>query len=330
MADSAHSTDFPAPGTAHNDMRTRSAAATASRGVLAFWQFGIAALVVLMILVGGLTRLTDSGLSITEWNLVTGVLEWGHRFLGRFLGVAYLIPFLLFWLRGRIPTGWVLALFVPGLLIAVQGAIGWWMVASGLTERVDVAPYRLATHLGVAFLIFGLLIWNGFKLLREGSAPSRSTVGAISAWVIALTSVQILSGALVAGLDAGRGYIDWPSMNGYFLPPEATELSPFWVNIFENPALAQFDHRMLAYALVLAVGVLWWRSRRSAIPSVRRYGSWVLIAALGQSLWGILTLINAAPWHLAILHQFGAVILLFLLLRLRFEARYPKRETGTA
>ena len=256
--------------------------------------------------------------------------EWGHRFLGRLLGVAYLIPFLLFWLRGRIPAGWVLALFVPGLLIAVQGAIGWWMVASGLTERVDVAPYRLATHLGVAFLIFGLLIWNGFKLLREGSAPSRSTAGSISGWVIALTSVQILSGALVAGLDAGRGYIDWPSMNGYFLPPEATELSPFWVNIFENPALAQFDHRMLAYALVLAVGVLWWRSRRSAIPSVRRYGSWVLIAALGQSLWGILTLINAAPWHLAILHQFGAVILLFLLLRLRFEARYPKRETGTA
>ena len=338
---------------------------------VAMWQFAVAGLVVLMIVIGGLTRLTDSGLSITEWNLVTGVLpplspdgwvsefakyqkipefiemnydmgmaefkriywwEWGHRFLGRIIGLAYLIPFALFLVRGAIPAGWVGRLFVPGLLILVQGAVGWWMVSSGLTERVDVAPYRLAVHLGLAFVILALLAWNGLRLSRpehESLAARRQRfggmVGAISG-IGALAFLQILAGALVAGHDAGRGYIDWPLMNGAFLPPEATEMTPFWKNIFENPALVQFDHRMIGYLLFAAVIWLWLRSRRTGHARLKRWHDWVLVATVGQMIWGILTVMNGAPLAYAIIHQIGAIILIVLLVRARYEAAYPTEQ----
>lgn len=343
----------------------------ANRRAIALWQFVLAGLVVLMIAVGGLTRLTDSGLSITEWNLVTGILppfteagwlaefekyklipeytemnfnmslaefkpiywwEWGHRFLGRIVGLAFLIPFVLFIFRKRIPTGWTMRLLIPGVLIAVQGAIGWWMVTSGLTERVDVAPYRLATHLGVAFLIFALLIWNGLSLSRPEHVLLKErrqrivSMMSLSGAVLAFAFIQVLSGALVAGLDAGRGYTDWPLMNGALLPPEAIEMMPFWHNIFENPALAQFNHRVLGYLLFASVVFLWWRSRRAGHNRVKRWADWVLVAAVGQTLWGILTVLNGAPWNYAIFHQLGAVLLIFLLLRTRFEAAYPTEQ----
>lgn len=338
---------------------------------VAMWQFFVAGLVVLMIVVGGLTRLTDSGLSITEWNLVTGVLpplsaagweaefakyrtipeftemnydmtmaefkviywwEWGHRFLGRIIGLAYLAPFAFFALRKAIPPGWTGRLFVPGLLILVQGVVGWWMVTSGLTERVDVAPYRLATHLGLAFVILALLVWNGLRLSRpehESLAARRRRFGGMTtmlSWIGGLTFVQLLAGALVAGHDAGRGYTDWPLMNGAFLPPESTELTPFWRNIFENPALVQFDHRMIGYALFAAFVWLWFRSRRTNHARLKRWIDWVLVAATGQMLWGILTVLNGAPLAYAIVHQIGAIVLVVLLVRARYEAAYPTEQ----
>ncbi len=338
---------------------------------IAMWQFAVAGLVVLMIVVGGLTRLTDSGLSITEWNLVTGVLpplsaegwttefakyqkipefsemnydmgmtefkriywwEWAHRFLGRITGLAYLIPFGLFLARKVIPAGWTMRLLVPGVLILIQGVVGWWMVSSGLTERVDVAPYRLAVHLGIAFIIFALLVWNGLRLSRPGHetlvARRQRFHGLVAATGVigALTFLQILAGALVAGHDAGRGYTDWPLMNGAILPPEATEMTPFWKNFFENPALVQFDHRVIGYLLFAGIIWLWFRSRRSGHARLKRWYDWVLVAATGQMLWGILTVLNGAPLLYAIVHQFGAVILVLLLVRARYEAAYPSEQ----
>jgi len=347
------------------------AVAGKGRHRVAIWQFAIAALVVLMIIVGGLTRLTDSGLSITEWNLVTGVLpplsaegwasefakyqtipeftemnydmglaefkviywwEWGHRFLGRIVGLAYLVPFIWFLMRGAIPAGWRGRLLVPGVLILLQGVVGWWMVSSGLTERVDVAPYRLATHLGLAFVILALLVWNGLRLSRpdhESLAARRQRFGGMTGAITAvgaLTFVQLLAGALVAGHDAGRGYTDWPLMNGAFLPPEATEMTPFWRNIFENPALVQFDHRIIGYVLFAAVIWLWFRSRRTGHARLKRWTDWVLVASTGQMLWGILTVLNGAPLGYAIVHQAGAIALVVLLVRARYEAAYPTEQ----
>ncbi len=349
----------------------REAAKARDRRTLALWQFAVAALVVVIIVVGGLTRLTDSGLSITEWNLVTGVLpplseagwagefakyqtipefkemnfdmemsefktiywwEWGHRMLGRLIGLVYLIPFALFAVRKRIPQGWFGTLLLPGVMIAVQGVIGWWMVSSGLSERVDVAPYRLAVHLGMAFAIFSILIWNGLRLSQAEhealAARRRRFVGfkSIATGVGILAFVQILAGALVAGLDAGRGYTDWPLMNGALIPPEATEMTPFWKNFFENPALAQFDHRIIGYVLFAAIIWMWMRSRKTGHAAVKRWTDWVLVAATGQMLWGILTVLNGAPLGYAIVHQLGAVVLIFLMLRARFEAAYPAEE----
>jgi len=338
---------------------------------IAMWQFAIAGLVVLMIVVGGLTRLTDSGLAITEWNLVTGTLppfsgagweaefakyrtipeftemnydmtmaefrtiywwEWGHRFLGRIIGLAYLLPLVFFGVRKAIPAGWTGRLIVPGVLILVQGAVGWWMVSSGLTERVDVAPYRLAVHLGIAFVILALLVWNGLRLSRPEhvslAARRQRMGGMVGAFNIVgvLTFVQILAGALVAGHDAGRGYTDWPLMNGAILPPEATEMTPFWKNFFENPALVQFDHRIIGYALFAGFVWLWLRSRRSGHARLKRWTDWAMVAATGQMIWGILTVLNGAPLVYAIVHQAGAIVLTILLVRARYEAAYPTEQ----
>ena len=342
-----------APGAAERDR-------AAGRSRLMLWQFAIAVLVGVMVLVGGMTRLTDSGLSITEWNLVTGILpplsaegwqaefakyqtipefreinpdmtlaefkpiywwEWGHRFLGRIVGLAYLLPFLWFWLKGAIPPGWTARLFIPGVLIAVQGAIGWWMVTSGLTARVDVAPYRLAVHLGLAFVIFYLVVWNGLALGRSAAEllaarrrRFRSLLG-FAGGVTAVLFAQIVVGAMVAGYDAGRGYTDWPLMQGSFLPPHDTA-----------EAIWQFTHRMLGYLVVALLAFFWWKARASGH---RRVAFWAGIAALGglaQMLWGIVTLVNGAAWGYAIFHQIGALVLLFVLLRAKFEIAYPAEQ----
>jgi cytochrome c oxidase assembly protein subunit 15 len=342
---------------------------TGARRGVALWLTVLFLMVILMIVIGGLTRLTDSGLSITEWALIKGAIppmnladwtivfekykkspeyflqnnqmtleefktiywwEWGHRQLGRLVGLVWALGFVGFMITKRIPKGWTARLFFVGVLGGLQGAIGWWMVSSGLTGRmVDVASYRLATHLGLAFIILCVLAWFIWQLKRKEAdlmqARRQADTGlAMFAKILCgLVFLQILLGALVAGIDAGRGYIDWPMMNGEFLPSESFDYTPFWTNFFENPALVQFNHRIFGYIVFLAALFVWFKSRRSALVSVKRAFDWIVVAVLGQMVLGVGTVLYAAPWHIAIVHQLGAVAVIILILRACFATTYP-------
>ncbi len=344
----------------------------ARRGIR-LWLMVLFALVVVMIAVGGLTRLTDSGLSITEWRPVTGALppmseahwqaefdkyraipqyellnkgmsldefkfiywwEWGHRQLGRVIGLVWAIGFFGFLVARQIPRGWTGRLLLLGALGGAQGAIGWWMVSSGLQgEMIAVASYRLATHLGLAFVILGLIAWYVFALGREERELMQARRGRedrlfrLSTGFMHFALLQILIGALVAGIDAGRTYTDWPLMAGGFLPPDMMELTPWWRNLFENPGTVQFIHRMSGY-LLLAFGiVVWLRGRRSAHGTTRGAFNAVFAVLLLQMLLGIMTVLYIAPWQLAITHQFVAVVLWVLILRARFLSLYPRAQS---
>jgi len=349
------------------------AARTGARGAIRVWLMILFALVLVMITVGGLTRLTDSGLSITEWAPISGAIppltaedwqrefdlyrqipeyqlqnrgmsmaefqviywwEWGHRQLGRVIGLVWAVGFLGFLVFRQIPPGWTGRLLLPGVLGGVQGAIGWWMVASGLEAgMLDVASYRLAVHLGLAFVILGLLAWYIFRLgrpqtelLQAQRAKERKLWG-MSTGLLHLSFVQILLGALVAGIDAGRNYIDWPLMAGGILPPGIFEIEPLWRNFFENDGLVQFMHRVAGYVLFLfAIGV-WIAGRRSVHHATRRAFGDVMALMLLQLVLGIVTVMNSAPWQLAILHQLTAVLLWVAILRARFLAGHPRIDT---
>jgi len=340
-----------------------------SRGAVRIWLMLLFALVFLMILVGGMTRLTDSGLSITEWRPVTGALppmseaewqsefekyqqipefqlqnawmdldafktiywwEWGHRQLGRVIGLVWAVGFLGFLALGKVPPGWNRRLVWIGALGGLQGAIGWWMVSSGLQgTMLDVASYRLAIHLGLAFVILGFIAWYTFLLGREERdlmqarrAGERRVFGVATGWMH-FAFLQILLGALVAGIDAGRSYTDWPTMGGGFLPPDPLMLTPVWHNFLENPGTVQFMHRMVGYAL-FAYGIFALvRGRRSSHPVTRSAFLVAFVALLGQVCLGIYTVITGAPWQVAILHQCLAVVVWVLILRARYLARYP-------
>jgi len=337
------------------------------------WLIALFVLVVVMILVGGLTRLTDSGLSITEWNLVTGTIpptnpvdwqaefdlyrqspqyelmnqgmtlsdfqfiywwEWGHRFLGRVIGAVFILGFLGFLASRRLPSGWSPRLLALGVLIGLQGVVGWWMVSSGLEDgMVSVASYRLATHLGLAFAILGLLVWDILLLSRREAdlltarrqAEPRLFGGTTG--LMHLLFLQIVLGALVAGIDAGRAYPTWPDMAGGFLPPEPLSLEPVWRNFFENPGLVQFIHRMTGYAVAVLAVVVWLRGRRSPHPATRRAFHLILGAVALQVILGIAAVLTMAQLHAAITHQAGAILLWALVLRGRFLARHPISAT---
>jgi cytochrome c oxidase assembly protein subunit 15 len=344
-----------------------------ARGAIRVWLMILFAMVMVMIAVGGLTRLTDSGLSITEWRPFTGALpplttedwqrafdlyraipeyqlqnkgmslaefqfiywwEWGHRQLGRVIGLVWALGFFGFLVARKIPTGWTGRLFFLGVLGGAQGAIGWWMVASGLTgTMLDVASYRLATHLGLAFVILGFIAWYTFELGREERdlmQARRSREGklfGLGTGLLHFTFLQILLGALVAGIDAGRTYNDWPLMAGAFLPPYPFELEPVWRNFFENAGLVQFMHRIAGY-LLLAFGiVVWLRARRSPNADTRFRFNAVFAMLWVQMALGVVTVLYMAPWQVAIAHQVGAVILWVLILRARFGAQYPAQQS---
>ncbi|MCK0121426.1 COX15/CtaA family protein [Loktanella sp. F6476L] len=340
----------------------------ARKGIRA-WLYVLFALVAVMIAVGGLTRLTDSGLSITEWNPVSGALppmnaadwqvefdkyrqipeyqeqnkgmsltefqfiywwEWGHRQLGRFIGVVWALGFLGFAITRNIPTGWTGKLLFIGALGGLQGAIGWWMVSSGLEAgMLDVASYRLATHLGLAFVIFGFIAWYILRLSRreadllQARRLGNPTLAKWASVLVGLTFIQILLGALVAGIDAGRAFPQWPLMAGGFLPPDPFVLEPVWRNFFEDAGLVQFMHRMAGYVLFVFGIVVWLRARKSANAQTRFGFNMVLAMMVVQMLLGIVTVLYSAPWQIAIVHQFGAVVLWVLVLRARFLATYP-------
>ncbi|WP_335946260.1 heme A synthase [Salipiger bermudensis] len=349
-----------------------------ARGAIRVWLMLLFALVMAMIVVGGMTRLTDSGLSITEWKPVTGAIppldaahwqeefelyqqspqyriinnqmtlqefksiywwEWGHRQLGRVIGLVWALGFLGFLVTRKIPTGWTGRLLLLGALGGLQGAIGWWMVASGLVgEMVSVASYRLATHLGLAFVILGFIAWYTFALKRPERELMQARRGreaklfSMGTGLMHFAFLQILLGALVAGIDAGRSYTDWPLMAGGFFPPQPFDIEPVWRNFFEDPGLVQFMHRMAGYLLFVFGIVTWLRARKSANPDTRFRFNAVMAMMLVQVVLGIVTVLYVAQMHIAITHQIGAVVLWVLIIRARFGAQYPKAQSirGTA
>lgn len=347
----------------------------ARRGIR-LWLILLFLLVAAMIAVGGLTRLTDSGLSITEWKPVTGALppmddaawqaefaryqaipeyqlqnkgmtldafkaiywwEWGHRQLGRLIGLVWLVGFAGFALARAIPPGWTGRLVLPGVLGGMQGAVGWWMVSSGLSgTMLDVASYRLALHLGLAFVILGVLAWYVFLLGRSEAELMTARRGreaklySMSTGLMHFVFVQVLLGALVAGIDAGRGFPTWPLMNGQFFPADAFYVPdgnggtlPLWHAFFENPGLVQFIHRMSGYLLFAFGVVVWLRGRKSSYFATRGAFHAVMAMLVAQMVLGIAAALTAAQVHVAITHQIGAVILWVLILRARHLAQYP-------
>ncbi|HEX4294154.1 MAG TPA: COX15/CtaA family protein [Rhizomicrobium sp.] len=371
----------------------------ASSRAVAFWLFAVAAIVFGMVALGGLTRLTGSGLSITQWDPIMGAIppmsdaawhaafakyqqipqyrlenhgmtldgfkaifwwEWTHRLLGRIVGFAFAVPCLLFFWTGAIRRAeWprMLLLFALG---GLQGAVGWWMVMSGLETRVSVSQYRLAIHLGVAIILLGALLWIALEYLRTSSPPPRGAasadasarqgnltcrgeafrrsreveapkalrVGGVA--LVALIYLQMLLGALVAGLHAGLIYNTWPSMDGHVFP----ELSFTWTSFFEDPGLAQFDHRIGAYIVFIAALTLALRVRK-ARPSPQAVNASGIVAALTvfQVVLGIVTLVSQAPVALAAAHQLTAAALfcaaVWQAFDLRREVPSEARRSGT-
>jgi heme a synthase len=334
------------------------------------WLYAVAALVLAVILVGGATRLTESGLSITKWQPVMGALpplgdaqwqsefekyqaipqyralnagmsldafktiywwEWTHRLIGRTIGAAFLLPFLWFLWRGWIGPGLRGRLWVMFGLGALQGAVGWWMVASGLADRIEVSQYRLATHLVLACVIYVALLWTAQRLDQQPPllVPARVRVGAIGLLISVLA--QIYLGALVAGLRAGHIYNTWPLIDGA-LVPDASRLFfdvPLWRNFFENTLTVQFDHRMVAYA-IFVVALLHvfdaWRSIKIG-PIVA--GAVILAGAVTlQAMLGIFALLMVVPIGLALMHQAMAMVVLTVatLHAASVAERAPRRE----
>ena len=263
--------------------------------------------------------------------------EWGHRQLGRVIGLVWAVGFFGLLATRRMPPGWTGRLFAIGALGGLQGAIGWWMVSSGLKgTMLDVASYRLAVHLGLAFAILALIAWFMLSMSRPQAAliqarrlaePRLMTLGAV---LIGLVFGQVLLGALVAGIDAGRNYVDWPLMAGGFTPPQMWALSPWWRNLFENDGTVQFFHRLWGYGLFAAIVAFWWVARRSANRQTGLAFMTVMHMAILQMALGIATVMHSSPWYLAIVHQFGAVVLVSLVVRARHRAKYPLPQTVRA
>ncbi len=329
----------------------------------AIWLFCVAALVFLMVLVGGATRLTGSGLSITEWRPVTGIIpplsaagwahefqqyqhipqyqlvnrgmslgefkalfwwEWAHRLLGRIVGVAFIAPFIVLLAMRRIPGRLIwrcAAILGLGLL---QGLVGWWMVASGLANRISVAPERLAVHLVLALLLLMACVWTG---LEAWFGRPRSNATSDPLWrrgaigIVVLTVVQITLGALVAGNQAGRIYTDWPLMAGQIIPRDyAPKGQGFWAVVAHSQAAVQFNHRLVGYVLFLVVLGFFVGAARSRISdAAKRLSLWLAAAVTMQALVGVLTLRMATPLALGLLHQFGAAVVLTVALTLAWR-----------
>jgi cytochrome c oxidase assembly protein subunit 15 len=325
--------------------------APGSHRAVAAWLLACCALVFAMVVVGGVTRLTHSGLSIVEWEPFIGTIpplseadwaeqfekyqltpefkqrnhamtvesfkgifwwEYFHRLLGRVIGVAFLVPFLWFWARGRLERP--LALRLAGIFVlgGLQGAMGWYMVKSGLVDDPRVSQFRLTAHLGLALLIHAAMLWVAVGLLARDRAPARSRLAGPALAFAALVFAMALTGGLVAGIRAGFAYNTWPLMNGHFLPPEAWMIEPWWRNFGWNMAMVQFVHRTLALVVLAAAGALAWRVLRDpAVPRHARLAAGTLgTVTLGQVVLGIATLLAVVPVTLGAAHQGGAVVVL--------------------
>ena len=353
-----------APGSETGPQTGMIAKSLGGRHAVRAWLIAIFLLIAVMIPVGGLTRLTESGLSITEWNLVMGAIpplnaadwasefakykvssqgqlmnpnismeqfqtiywwEWGHRQLGRVIGLVWAIGFAGLALTRKIPPGWSPRLWLLGALIGAQGAVGWLMVSSGLREgMVSVANVWLAAHLTGAFIIFGLISEWVFQLGRSEAQLLQARRGrekrlfSISTGLMHFLMLQVIFGALVAGIDAGQYYPTWPDMNGAFFPEGGLEGA-----LLQNPGFVQFIHRMLAYAIAGYAVYAWIKGRKSAHAATRRAFHWVAVALFAQIALGIVTVLSAASLHPAISHQIVAIVLWVLVMRARHLAGAP-------
>jgi cytochrome c oxidase assembly protein subunit 15 len=332
---------------------TSSHAQHAAPNAVATWLFACCALVFAMVVVGGVTRLTGSGLSIVEWQPIVGALppltdadwqqtfekyqqtpqyrlvnhqmtlaefkgifwwEYIHRLLGRLIGIAFFVPLVWFVVRRRIPQGYAWKLLGIFVLGGLQGAMGWYMVKSGLVDNPRVSQFRLTAHLALALAIFAAMFWAGLTLIfpqraRLQSSPQQSA-RSWAFWFVALVSLMIVTGGFVAGIRAGFAYNTFPLMNGDVVPAEIFMLEPWWRNFFWNMATVQFDHRLIAWVIAFAAPVLWWKLRRTdGLPSRARTGGHLLLALVTlQIALGITTLLLVVPIPLAAAHQGGAVL----------------------
>ncbi len=337
-----------------------------------YWLSTLLVMIVCIVIVGGMTRLTDSGLSIVEWRPISGVLfplskehwltefekyklipefvlvnsemtltefkyiyfwEWGHRQLGRAIGLVWCIGFLWLAFKKQIPSGWGIKFLLIGVLIGLQGFIGWWMVYSGLMpEMTDVASYRLATHLGMAFCIAGLILWfvlslqlNFQAVMLRRRERDKLLFMCMNIYLIAVF-LQIILGALVAGIDAGTAYTDWPFMAGDFFPSDYWAFDGILENFLENPANVQFNHRMSAYFLIIVGLVTFGQSRKNPVVLLKRGHVMLFIILLTEALLGVFTVTYGAPYQLAIVHQLLALILWGAVVWIRFETGFPRRQ----
>lgn len=323
-----------------------------------YWLLFMTAIVLLMVMVGGATRLTESGLSMTDWQPVTGALpplsaqdwseefakyqqspeyklrnagmsleefkgifywEWGHRLLGRLIGIFFAVPLLWFWVKGQIPAGYKLRLLVLLVLGGSQGLLGWYMVQSGLVDEPSVSHYRLTAHLMLALFIMACLFWTALSLLNPKPAEGPKPLKILTHSFALVLALQLVMGALVAGLKAGLIYNEWPLMGEGFTPDGLFILEPTWRNFIDNAVTVQFDHRIGAYilfCLTLALLVL----GRKAIE----LGGAILtlgLAVLVQMLLGIVTLVYEVPVFWGTAHQGGGAIVLLALVYLMHKQR---------
>src|SRR3982075_1415778 len=351
-------------------MAGSSAQQAPHRRAVRWWLLSIAALIAVMVLVGEAPHLTESGLSIVEWKPVTGTLppltqeqwtqafeayktipqyrelnagmnlsefktifwwEGSHRLLWPGIGGACLLPFICLLWRGALGADLRRRLWLIFGLGALQGAVGWWMVASGLTQRVEVSQYRLATHLVLALLIFASIVWTLRRLVERPQPAMPSRLKITGMVLLALTFVQLYFGALVAGLRAGRVYNTWPDIDGALIPSAARLWfeQPWWRNLFDNTLTVQFEQRMTAYALLVLAALHAFDAVRSRAGSAVVGGAWSLLAAITlQAGVGILTLLNQVPIDLALTHQAVAIVVLTLAVFQAERLASRRVETG--
>ncbi|WP_372637606.1 COX15/CtaA family protein [Fodinibius sp.] len=318
------------------------------------WLWTGAVLIFIMVVVGGITRLTGSGLSMSDWSLIMGAwppmseAEWMsvferykefpqyqqinagmslsefkqiffweyiHRLLGRIIGIVFLVPFIFFWVRGYFDSTMLRRAWILFALGALQGAMGWIMVKSGLVDVPYVSHYRLALHLSLAMILFGFCIWYALDLYDSGPPGKSNELAALKRWSLALLVLfiaQVVWGAFTAGLDAGYIYNTFPTMNGDWLPRGAWALKPAVLNLVENPGTVQWVHRILGTLLAVATAIFWWKHRKADLsPIIEQKARMLLGMVLTQYVLGILTVITHVEIIAGVIHQAGALMVLF-------------------
>lgn len=328
-----------------------------SNRAIAIWLFVVAALIFSMVILGGVTRLTRSGLSMVKWEPIMGIMppmsqkqwqqtfdkykqfpeykkinremgveefksifwfEYTHRLLGRTIGLAFLIPFLVFLARRKIRKSYVTKFVIMFVLGGLQGLLGWYMVKSGLVNKPHVSQYRLTAHLTAAIAIYGYILWVAWGLILPKLSPPPVVLKKVRVYAIGITTLillMIMSGGFVAGTKAGLAYNTFPTMNGYWIPGGLYALQPWWINWFENATTIQFNHRMIAWLLMACIPAFWFYATRVVQDSQLRLGLHLLLAMLAiQVTLGIATLLFAVPVALGAAHQAGALCLLTIAL----------------